>query len=64
MTTQLPLFHPPKTRETLPNDIWRAWDILRRDNNCGGGREYAQHPSGINRVPVEELGAPIFAWQT
>ncbi|MBN1815672.1 MAG: SAM-dependent DNA methyltransferase [Anaerolineae bacterium] len=43
MTTQLPLFHPPKTRETLSNNIWRACDILRRDNNCGGIMEYVEH---------------------
>ena len=43
MTTQLPLFHPPKTRESLSNDIWRACDILRRDNNCGGIMEYVEH---------------------
>jgi len=41
MTT--PLFHPPKTRESLSNDIWRACDILRRDNNCGGIMEYVEH---------------------
>ncbi len=43
MTTQPPLFHPPKTRESLSNDIWRACDILRRDNNCGGIMEYVEH---------------------
>ena len=43
MTTQLPLFYPPKTRETLSNDIWRACDTLRRDNNCGGIMEYVEH---------------------
>ena len=41
MTT--PLFHPPKTRESLSNDIWRACDVLRRDNNCGGIMEYVEH---------------------
>jgi type I restriction enzyme M protein len=43
VTTQLPLFHPPKPREMLSNDIWRACDILRRDNNCGGVMEYVEH---------------------
>jgi type I restriction enzyme M protein len=45
VTTQLPLFQPPqsKTREALANDIWRACDILRRDNNCGGIMEYVEH---------------------
>ncbi len=32
-----------QTRETLANDIWRACDILRRDNNCGGVMEYVEH---------------------
>jgi len=41
MTT--PLFHSPKTRESLSNDIWRACDVLRRDNNCGGIMEYVEH---------------------
>lgn len=45
MTSQLPLFQPAKskTRESLANDIWRACDILRRDNNCGGIMEYVEH---------------------
>jgi hypothetical protein len=45
MTNQLPLFHPPETRETLSNNIWRACDTLcvRRDNNCGGIMEYVEH---------------------
>jgi hypothetical protein len=45
MSTQLPLFHPPKTRESLSNDIWRACDTLcvRRDNNCGGVMEHVEH---------------------
>jgi type I restriction enzyme M protein len=32
-----------QTRESLANDIWRACDILRRDNNCGGVMEYIEH---------------------
>lgn len=32
-----------QTRESLANDIWRACDILRRDNNCGGVMEYVEH---------------------
>ncbi|WP_047862399.1 N-6 DNA methylase [Archangium gephyra] len=31
------------TRERLANDIWRACDIMRRDNNCGGAMEYLEH---------------------
>jgi hypothetical protein len=34
VTTQLPLFQPPKSKtgEALAKDIWRACGILRRDN--------------------------------
>jgi type I restriction enzyme M protein len=32
-----------QTRDTLAADIWRACDILRRDNNCGGVMEYVEH---------------------
>ena len=45
--TQPTLFQPPKTRESLSNDIWRACDILRRDNNCGGIMEYVEHLSWL-----------------
>jgi type I restriction enzyme M protein len=31
------------SREQLANDIWRACDIMRRDNNCGGIMEYVEH---------------------
>ena len=37
----------PQTRETLANEIWRACDILRRDNNCGGIMEYTEHLSWL-----------------
>lgn len=37
----------PQTRETLANEIWRACDILRRDNNCGGVMEYVEHLSWL-----------------
>jgi len=30
-------------REKLANDIWRACDIMRRDNNCGGIMDYLEH---------------------
>ena len=33
---QMDLFPKAQTRESLANEIWRACDILRRDNNCGG----------------------------
>lgn len=31
------------SREQLEKDIWRACDILRRDDNCGGVMEYVEH---------------------
>ncbi|RTH15487.1 restriction endonuclease subunit M [Thermus scotoductus] len=37
----------PQTRETLAREIWRACDILRRDNNCGGVMEYVEHLSWL-----------------
>ena len=37
----------PQTRETLANEIWRACDILRRDNNCSGIMEYIEHLSWL-----------------
>ena len=43
MSTQPPFFRPPRTRESLSANIWRACDILRRDNNCGGVMEYVEH---------------------
>ena len=36
-------FQNGQTRESLATDIWRACDILRRDNNCGGVMEYVEH---------------------
>jgi len=36
-----------QTRETLANEIWRACDILRRDNNCTGVMEYIEHLSWL-----------------
>lgn len=35
------------SRETLANEIWRACDIMRRDNNCGGIMEYIDHLSWL-----------------
>ncbi len=35
------------SREQLTNDIWRACEILRRDNNCGGIMEYVEHISWL-----------------
>ncbi|MBI5446025.1 MAG: N-6 DNA methylase [Deltaproteobacteria bacterium] len=35
------------SKEALANDIWRACDIMRRDNNCGGVMEYLEHLSWV-----------------
>ncbi len=35
------------SREQLTNNIWRACDILRRDDNCGGVMEYVEHISWL-----------------
>ena len=43
MTGQSSPPHSNQTRASLANDIWRACDILRRDNNCGGVMEYVEH---------------------
>jgi len=32
-----------QTNETLRSDMWRACDILRRDNNVGGVIQYTEH---------------------
>jgi type I restriction enzyme M protein len=32
-----------QNNDTLRNDMWRACDILRRDNNVGGIMEYTEH---------------------
>ena len=32
-----------QTNETLRSDMWRACDILRRDNNVGGVVQYTEH---------------------
>src|SRR6266446_3656862 len=38
---------PSTNREKLANDIWRACDIMRRDNNCGGIMDYLEHLSWV-----------------
>jgi type I restriction enzyme M protein len=43
MTPLSPPSPPTKTRTSLTDDIWRACDILRRDDNCGGVMEYVEH---------------------
>jgi len=52
----------PQTRETLANEIWRACDILRRDNNCGGIMEYIEHLSWL--LFLRFLDAREEEWET
>ncbi len=49
------------TRESLANDIWRACDILRRDNNCGGIMEYVEHLAWL--LFLRSLDALEDEWQ-
>ena len=47
----------PETRDSLAADIWRACDMLHRDNNCGGVMEYVEHmtwPKGQKLRPDRE----------
>jgi len=52
----------PQTREALANEIWRACDILRRDNNCGGIMEYIEHLSWL--LFLRFLDAQEEEWET
>lgn len=52
----------PQTRATLANEIWRACDILRRDNNCGGIMEYAEHLAWL--LFLRFLDAQEDEWET
>lgn len=47
VASQLPLFRQPETRESLPNDTWRACDIVRRDNNCGWVMQYVKYLANL-----------------
>lgn len=51
-----------QTRETLETDLWRACDILRRDNNCGGVMEYIEHLAWL--LFLRFLDAQEDAWET
>jgi type I restriction enzyme M protein len=51
-----------QTRETLQADLWRACDILRRDNNCGGVMEYIEHLAWL--LFLRFLDAQEDAWET
>jgi len=52
----------PQTREALANEIWRACDILRRDNNCGGVMEYIEHLAWL--LFLRFLDAQEEEWET
>lgn len=52
----------PQTRESLANEIWRACDILRRDNNCGGVMEYIEHLAWL--LFLRFLDAQEEEWET
>ncbi|MBR8837877.1 MAG: N-6 DNA methylase [Stigonema ocellatum SAG 48.90 = DSM 106950] len=49
------------SREQLTNDIWRACDILRRDDNCGGVMEYVEHISWLLFLKFLDEQEEIFA---
>ncbi|HWP92517.1 MAG TPA: class I SAM-dependent DNA methyltransferase [Thermodesulfobacteriota bacterium] len=51
-----------QTRQSLAIDIWRACDILRRDNNCGGVMEYVEHLSWL--LFLRFLDAQEEEWET
>src|SRR3990172_7139407 len=51
-----------QTRQSLASDIWRACDILRRDNNCGGIMEYVEHLSWL--LFLRFLDAQEEEWET
>lgn len=52
----------PQTREALASEIWRACDILRRDNNCGGVMEYIEHLAWL--LFLRFLDAQEEEWET
>lgn len=52
----------PQTRESLANEIWRACDVLRRDNNCGGVMEYIEHLAWL--LFLRFLDAQEEEWET
>ena len=49
------------SREQLANDIWRACDVMRRDNNCGGVMEYVEHLSWVFFLKFLDDQENIFA---
>jgi type I restriction enzyme M protein len=51
-----------QTRDGLANEIWRACDILRRDNNCGGVMEYIEHLAWL--LFLRFLDAQDEEWET
>ena len=49
------------SRERLANDIWRACDVMRRENNCGGVMEYVEHLSWVRFLKFLDDQENIFA---
>jgi len=58
----MPAYTAAQTRESLASDIWRACDILRRDNNCGGVMEYIEHLAWL--LFLRFLDAQEEIWET
>ena len=46
-----------QTNETLRSDMWRACDILRRDNNVGGVMQYTEHLAQAFRGSCRGIGS-------
>ena len=49
------------SREQLANDMWRAFDVMLRDNNCGGVMEYVEHLSWVLFLKFLDDQEDIFA---
>lgn len=49
------------SRDQLAADIWRACDIMRRDNNCGGVMEYVEHLSWVLFLKFLDEQENVFA---
>lgn len=49
------------SREQLANDIWRACDVMRRDDNCGGVMEYVEHLSWVLFLKFLDDQEDVFA---
>jgi type I restriction enzyme M protein len=51
-----------QTRAALAADVWRACDILRRDDNCGGVLAYVEHLAWL--LFLRFLDAQETRWET